>query len=46
MVLKKIGEELEEEFAAVVDFLGREQGLLVVVEDSCHECLVSEWLAV
>ncbi|KAL6785146.1 NADK1 [Auxenochlorella protothecoides x Auxenochlorella symbiontica] len=44
MVLKKIGEELEEEFAAVVDFLGREQGLLVVVEDSCHECLVRQGL--
>ena len=32
LVLKRLGEESREEFAAVVDFLGREQGMLVLVE--------------
>ena len=32
LVLKRLGEESREEFAAVVDYLGREQGMLVLVE--------------
>ena len=32
LVLKRLGEDSREEFAAVVDYLGREQGMLVLVE--------------
>lgn len=32
LVLKRLGEESRAEFAAVVDYLGREQGMLVLVE--------------
>ena len=32
LVLKRLGEDSRDEFAAVVDYLGREQGMLVLVE--------------
>ena len=40
MVLKKLGDELMPEFHSVVEYLGAEQGMQVVVEPHEHEKMV------
>ncbi len=41
MVLKKLGDELFEEFVEVLRFLGEEQGMRVLVEPHEHKAVVS-----
>ena len=41
MVLKKLGDELIPDFHAVIEYLGAEQGMQVVVEPHEHEKMVS-----
>ena len=40
MVLKKLGDELTEEFHKVVEYLGHEQSMQVVVEPHEHQKMV------
>lgn len=40
MVLKKLGDELMPDFHSVVEYLGKEQGMQVVVEPHEHAKLV------
>lgn len=40
MVLKKLGDELTGEFHKVVEYLGREQSMQVIVEPHEHEKMV------
>ena len=42
MVLKKLGSELRQDFLEVVQYLGEEQGMRVMVEPHEYQSLVSQ----
>ncbi len=43
MVLKKLGDELMEEYIDVLRFLGEDEGMTVIVEPHEHMALVGGW---